>query len=436
MEAPQDLDTAAAVLAGARRMRATADDAEATILELAAAWADVNPAPEGDPGCLDDEHLPGVRWDCPAEFALAIGLSADTGLHRLHQVVHLRHRLPKVWALLGARVVQGWRACRIADRTVRMPDDICAFIDKQVAPIAHKVGVIKLEKLIDEAMLRFYPEQREREQLEELDRRDVQLLDQFSHNGVGEMRIHADLKDLYDFDAAVSEIAAELGELGDPDDLRARRAKAVGILADPKSALALLEHTASPKAKRKKMVLHVHLSESAIRGQDPVGRSERRDRPMLVQQIRDWCGREDTHLTVLPVVDLEAHHSVGSYEIPDRLAAVVDERDKTCVFPWCSRPARRCDHDHNVADSVGGATCSCNIAPLCRHHHRMKTHTAWSYVTVEPGVYLWRSPHGYAFLRDHTGTLDVTPDVSAHMGSDQSGTARHDGCFHPPPPDS
>jgi hypothetical protein len=31
-------------------------------------------------------------------------------------------------------------------------------------------------------------------------------------------------------------------------------------------------------------------------------------------------------------------------------------------------------------------------------------------VTVEPGVYLWRSPLGYQFLRDHTGTLDVTPD--------------------------
>ena len=31
-------------------------------------------------------------------------------------------------------------------------------------------------------------------------------------------------------------------------------------------------------------------------------------------------------------------------------------------------------------------------------------------MTVEPGVYLWRSPLGYQFLKDHTGTLDVTPD--------------------------
>jgi hypothetical protein len=32
-------------------------------------------------------------------------------------------------------------------------------------------------------------------------------------------------------------------------------------------------------------------------------------------------------------------------------------------------------------------------------------------VTVEPGVYLWRSPLGYQFLRAHTGTLDVTPNA-------------------------
>ena len=48
--------------------------------------------------------------------------------------------------------------------------------------------------------------------------------------------------------------------------------------------------------------------------------------------------------------------------------------------------------------------------PACRGHHRAKTTGGWTYVTVEPGVYLWRSPLGYQFLKDHTGTLDVTPD--------------------------
>ena len=30
-------------------------------------------------------------------------------------------------------------------------------------------------------------------------------------------------------------------------------------------------------------------------------------------------------------------------------------------------------------------------------------------MVVERGSYLWTSPHGYQFLRDREGTLDVTP---------------------------
>ncbi len=30
----------------------------------------------------------------------------------------------------------------------------------------------------------------------------------------------------------------------------------------------------------------------------------------------------------------------------------------------------------------------------------------------EDGRYLWTSPHGYQYLRDHTGTLDVTGDLT------------------------
>ena len=95
--------------------------------------------------------------------------------------------------------------------------------------------------------------------------------------------------------------------------------------------------------------------------------------------------------------------------VPDRHAEIVTLRDKTCVFPWCTRPARRCDKDHSIPHNRGGPTCPCNLAPLCRRHHRIKTHGAWSYRTIEPGTYLWTSKHGYQYLRDTTGTLDVSP---------------------------
>ncbi|MBF4768160.1 hypothetical protein ISU10_10305, partial [Nocardioides agariphilus] len=34
----------------------------------------------------------------------------------------------------------------------------------------------------------------------------------------------------------------------------------------------------------------------------------------------------------------------------------------------------------------------------------------WRYLILTPGSYLWTSPHGYHYLRDHTGTTDVSTD--------------------------
>ena len=84
------------------------------------------------------------------------------------------------------------------------------------------------------------------------------------------------------------------------------------------------------------------------------------------------------------------------------------------MFAWCTRPAEGCDLDHVIPYSEGGTTSSDNIATLCRRHHRLKTHhPGWGYTVLEPGCYLWTSPHGYQFLRDHRGT-DVTRDKTSH----------------------
>ena len=91
------------------------------------------------------------------------------------------------------------------------------------------------------------------------------------------------------------------------------------------------------------------------------------------------------------------------------LAEQLELRDRTCLFPWCNRPARGCDKDHVIPYNEGGTTSSDNLAPLCRPHHRAKTHGGWTYTILEPGSYLWRSPFGYTWHRDATGTTDLTP---------------------------
>ena len=202
--------------------------------------------------------------------------------------------------------------------------------------------------------------------------------------------------------------------MGSTESLHVRRAQAVGDLARGQGVLDLTNHDApsAPKAQPRQVVLYVHLSGAALEGSDPIARLERGEALVTVEQVRAWCGRPDTQVIVRPVIDLNQCVAADTDTVPSRIAEHVAVRDRTCVFPWCTRPARSCDQDHTHPRNRNGPTCTCNIAPLCRSHHRLKTHTPWTYTALDPGTYLWTSPHGYHYLRDTTGTQDVTPDVS------------------------
>ncbi len=141
----------------------------------------------------------------------------------------------------------------------------------------------------------------------------------------------------------------------------------------------------------------------------PTGRMEQGQRLVLLDQIKSWCGDSRTVVTIKPVIDLTAELSTPAYEVPDRIREQIVLRDRTCVFPWCTRPARRCDVDHiteydHDAAAEGrpqpGPTTTSNLAALCRYHHRLKTFTAWHYRMVAPGVFEWTSPHGHRYRRD------------------------------------
>ena len=151
---------------------------------------------------------------------------------------------------------------------------------------------------------------------------------------------------------------------------------------------------------------------------EPTGHLEEGQRLLLLDQLKDWCQGSRTKVTIKPVIDLNTSPSAPGYAIPDRIREQVILRDHTCVFPWCTRPARGCDLDHVVpydhtADAEGrpqpGPTASSNLAPLCRHHHRLKTHTAWRYTVTGPGEYDWTSPHGHTFRRDPAGSTAHKP---------------------------
>ena len=81
-------------------------------------------------------------------------------------------------------------------------------------------------------------------------------------------------------------------------------------------------------------------------------------------------------------------------------------RDETCTFPGCRQPAHRCDLDHRDRHPRG-PTYECNLAALCRRHHRLK-HEAGFQVRISshpgdpPGTVSWTTPAGLTYPRPPT----------------------------------
>jgi hypothetical protein len=167
---------------------------------------------------------------------------------------------------------------------------------------------------------------------------------------------------------------------------------------------------------------------------DWLGRLEQGQRLVLLDQVKAWCHASHTRVTIRPVIDLNTEHSTDAYAPTDRLREQVVLRDRTCTFPWCTRPARRCDIDHvepfdHDAAAEGrpqpGPTTTSNLGALCRRHHRLKTHGRWRVRAIRSGVFEWTSPHGHRFRRDHTGTRPLDPADNpvepAHQHKDPPG---------------
>jgi hypothetical protein len=472
----------AAVLSAIRDRKTAEDRAAADQLLLAAAWADLHP-PESIhdaasftvPGCEHEEPIAGEGAPLVAEFCVAelggvLGISTTAAKKLIGHALELRHRLPRLWEQVHAGRVPAWRARAVADTTIHSSPALTAeaagFVDAQVAAVAGRVGSAQLDRLVAETIKRYDlavadPAADPEDGYLAVDPRHVTVnTDDIHYAGTLRIEAEVDIADALDLDRAVAHHAATQKALGSQLPLDARRAKALGELARTQTALDLVfqegggfeargVHPEEPRdeASRRartsttddtsttdeslpaarEVVIHAHFDASLSGEQTvfgPTGRMENGQRLVLLDQIRSWCADTRTKVTIKPVIDLNTNLTAQGYDIPDRLREQVQLRDRTCVFPRCTRPARACDVDHVIpydhdAEADGrpqpGPTQTDNLACLCRFHHRLKTHSPWRYAMVENGVFEWTSPHGHRYRRDHTGTTDLDqpapPDI-------------------------
>ena len=163
-----------------------------------------------------------------------------------------------------AGAVPVWRARLIARETTDLSIEAALFADRLIAATPTRIGQVQAARLVQEARLYFDPDRALAEEEQALTRRGVWL----RHSGAPattDVVMTLDTPDAWLFDQTLTRIAGDLHDLGDTETLEVRRARAVGILADPQHALDLLsghDTAAAPShgARTGATNLYVHLT--------------------------------------------------------------------------------------------------------------------------------------------------------------------------------
>ena len=123
-------------------------------------------------------------------------------------------------------------------------------------------------------------------------------------------------------------------------------------------------------------------------------------------------------VSVRPVLDVREQLPVDAYEVPAAMREALRLSRPSSVFPWTS--TSRPDVDHTTpflpaaAGGPPGQTRVDNLGPMTRFAHRVKTHgRGWRHRQPVPGVYLWRTPHGFWFRTDQHGSRPLGRDPVA-----------------------
>jgi len=373
----------------------------------------------------------GGQWvaeDLPGEIGVANHMSMGGARFLITDVIQLRQRLPMCWGRVVDGAVPLCQARRVAQAIdYRIPDEAWSEVDEALAPALGTVTAKVLSTLVEAEIARWNPQ-------------GIRLTSAVSprhvHTGgdkrdplTGWVSARIDRADAIYLDATIQFAADKLAETGDMGTVDERRAKALGLLANPAAAVqligiptargmnpaptnqadidAFITHTAKLVASfTSRTQIFVHMSDTAFTnsGTEPVLRAEVIG-PVLRDQLAELVGNSRIRLT--PVVHTGRHFTVDQYEIPAVIRNHVVLGNPRDVFPWSNTESRHLDLDHTNpyrSSGPGGQTSTRNLGPLTRTAHRIKTHCGWNLAQPEPGVFLWDTPAGQHIKVDWRGT--------------------------------
>ena len=298
-----------------RALKVDVDRAEVAKLVGVVSWLEqhlVDPRTSDDvafPDYGDGELLlagdgaPAVSEVAVVELITTLGMSDLAGRRFVGKALELKHLLPRLWQRVLDGEVQVWRAFRVAESTMSLPLDGAAFVDGALAPFAHSLSWSQLERTIEKARALYDPEEVQRRRDADPRRFDIRT-GGTGVDGFTWVEGLMDAGDALDLDAAVSSVAAQIGEYSDlPLDVR--RSMAAGEVG--RAQLALELGTSGRGVDVSILMTDAQVAELRETGTN-----------VLLDQVESWCGSATT-VTIRPVLDLNDHHRIGGYVPTDTI---------------------------------------------------------------------------------------------------------------------
>ena len=408
----------------------------AGLLSVAAELARRRPAeriPAAEPGAFPAQLSEFVS----DELAAALTMTARSGSECLDLALDLARRLPGTARALHTGRIDRVKLRIIAEALRMLPDEQARIVEDRILPAAERQASGQLRAAVARAVLAVDPDaaQRRREQAQQdprvrrwredagtaalagygLPPAEVLEADQqltvralgLRASGLSgtldELRARAYLDALLGRDSVAPEPPASptpapaAGQLASQVNLTASLTTMLGLASDPAEvagygpldpALARQVGWRSAAHPATRWCLTV----TDDRGQ-PIGHGCLPGRP-----FHRLLAAKPLTVTITPLAAPDHQNAEPGYVPSRRLQHLIRARTPTCSAPGCRRPAARCDLDHTTPYDQGGRTCDCNLAPLCRHHHRCKQSEGWRLDQPAPGTMRWTTPAGRRYV--------------------------------------
>lgn len=344
---------------------------------------------------------------------------------KLYSALRLKYRHPTLHTAVQQLDIEPHRALRAVDKCAHLDASVAERVTTGWLPqqlgLGHTAALNRLDKLIVEA-----DPQRAIER-ERARRKDLDVTLWGSYDGVTTLSGRLEDLDARYLDASVDRMADVLTAEHPGLSRGQLRAKAMGVLANPAMALALLQRAAQPALPdseapngclgplcgtiqtplhklRPRLELAVHIDTNALGRATGSARIEGAGH-ITLNLLREYLS--DIDVTVQPVIDLATVTPEDQYRPSAALKKALLLAFPTEMFPFSNRAtARFMDFDHTERFRSGRRrqTRLGNLCPFSRRPHRGKTAGVWDVKQHSVGVLTWTSPLKYVYEVSPSGT--------------------------------